>query len=296
MGVCGFGFGGRPLDSNEERIWGAMTDQSAIAIDRARLSREALAQNAKLEGDRFRSALLSSISHDLKTPLATITGAVTSLRQLGDRMNAASRDDLLQSIEEEGARLSRFVANLLDMTRIESGMVNPKRDWVDMADVIRGSVERARKYFPGHDIDVSIASNLPLIRGDSVLLGQVLFNLIDNAIKYGGKEPVAIYARRDGQAVAVSVTDMGRGIPAGELERIFEKFYRRSGKADGRTAGTGLGLAIARGFVEAMGGAIKAESPAVKKRGTRLVLRFPLQEMSETGEKTVERPPNPDRR
>ena len=180
--------------------------------------------------------------------------------------------------------------------RIESGMVNPKRDWVDMADVIRGSVERARKYFPGHDIDVSIASNLPLIRGDSVLLGQVLFNLIDNAIKYGGKEPVAIYARRDGQAVAVSVTDMGRGIPAGELERIFEKFYRRSGKADGRTAGTGLGLAIARGFVEAMGGAIKAESPAVKKRGTRLVLRFPLQEMSETGEKTVERPPNPDRR
>jgi two-component system sensor histidine kinase KdpD len=296
MGVCGFGFDARPLDSNEERIWSAMADQSAIAIDRARLSREALAQNAKLEGDRFRSALLSSISHDLKTPLATITGAVTSLRQLGDKMNAESRDDLLQSIEEEGARLTRFVANLLDMTRIESGTVNPKRDWVDVADVVRGSVERAKKYFPGHDIDVSIAANLPLIRGDSVLLGQVLFNLIDNAIKYGGDEPVALYARKDGPSIAVSVTDMGRGIPAGELERIFEKFYRRSGKADGRIAGTGLGLAIARGFVEAMGGTIKAESPAVKKRGTRFLMRFPLPGAPETGEQTVERTPNPDRR
>jgi two-component system sensor histidine kinase KdpD len=285
MGVCGFGFAGRPLDSNEERIWGAMTDQSAIAIDRARLSREALAQNTKLEGDRFRSALLSSISHDLKTPLATITGAVTSLRQFGEKMNAESRDDLLQSIEEEGARLSRFVANLLDMTRIESGTVDPKRDWVDVADVVRGSAERARKYFPGHSIDVSIASGLPLIKGDSVLLGQVLFNLIDNAIKYGGDEPVALYARKDNNnAVNVSVTDMGRGIPSADIEKIFEKFYRRSGKADGRAPGTGLGLAIARGFVEAMGGTIKAESPAVKKRGTRFVLRFPASEQPETRE------------
>jgi two-component system sensor histidine kinase KdpD len=295
IGVCGFGFGGRSLDSNEERIWGAMTDQAAIAIDRARLSREALAQNARLEGDRFRSALLSSVSHDLKTPLATITGAVTSLRQFGDKMNGESRDDLLQSIEEEGARLSRFVANLLDMTKIESGTVNPKREWVDVADVIRGSAERGRKYFPGHPIDVSIASSLPLIRGDSVLLGQVLFNLIDNAIKYGGEEPVAIYARKDGDVVTVSVTDMGRGIPPADLEKIFEKFYRRSGKADGRTPGTGLGLAIARGFVEAMGGTIKAESPAVKKRGTRFVLRFPITGGAETGEWSIERTSHPDR-
>jgi two-component system sensor histidine kinase KdpD len=296
IGVCGFGFDGRALDSNEERIWGAMADQAAIAIDRARLSREMLAQNAKLEGERFRSALLSSISHDLKTPLATITGAVTSLRQFGDKMNAESRDDLLQSIEEEGARLSRFVANLLDMTRIESGTVNPKRDWVDVADVVRGSIERAKKYFPGHPIEVSIASGLPLIKGDSVLLGQVLFNLIDNAIKYGGEEPVALYARKDGDALSVSVTDMGRGLPPADLERIFEKFYRRGAKADGRTPGTGLGLAIARGFVEAMGGTIKAESPAVKKRGTRFVLRFPTSGEAETGEWSIERTPHPDRR
>jgi two-component system sensor histidine kinase KdpD len=182
------------------------------------------------------------------------------------------------------------------MTKIESGTVDPKRDWVDVADVISGAAERGRKYFPGHPIDVSIASGLPLIRGDSMLLGQALFNLIDNAIKYGGEEPVAIYARRDGDSVTVSVTDMGRGIPTADLERIFEKFYRRSGKADGRTPGTGLGLAIARGFVEAMGGTIRAESPAVKKRGTRFVLRFPITEQPDTKEWIVEQTPNPGRR
>jgi two-component system sensor histidine kinase KdpD len=243
-------------------------------FDRARLSRESLDQAAKLEGERFRAALLSSISHDLRTPLATITGAVTSLRQLGDRMPPESRDDLLQSIEEEGGRLTRFVANLLDMTRIEAGTVNAKRDWVDVADVVRAAVDRARKYFPEREIETSIAPDLPLMRGDSVLLGQVLFNLLDNANKYGGEEPISIYARTDGNEIVLSVTDLGKGIPPRDLEQVFEKFFRR-GKADGRTPGTGLGLSIAKGFVEAMGGQIKAESPALRRRGTRISMRFP---------------------
>jgi two-component system sensor histidine kinase KdpD len=278
IGVCGFQYNKLPLDSGEERVFGATIHQAAIAIDRARLSKEAMEQTARLAGERFRSALLSSISHDLKTPLATITGSVTSLRQYGDRMSPESRDDLLISIEEEGNRLSRFVANLLDMTRIEAGTVNPKHEWVDLADVIRDTTERARKYFPDSEIETSIAADMPLVHGDSVLMGQVLFNLIDNAVKYGGDEPVAIYARRDGANAIVSVTDLGRGIPEKDLERIFEKFFRRGGKADGGKSGTGLGLAIARGFVEAMGGSIKAESPAVKKRGSRFVLRFPVPE------------------
>ncbi|MFN3503747.1 MAG: sensor histidine kinase, partial [Allorhizobium sp.] len=113
-----------------------------------------------------------------------------------------------------------------------------------------------------------------LIRGDSVLIGQVLFNLLDNAVKYGGDEPINVYARRDGKDVLISVTDHGKGIAPEDLDRIFEKFYRR-GKPDGRAPGTGLGLSIARGFVEAMGGKIHAESPALKKRGTRIVMRFP---------------------
>jgi two-component system, OmpR family, sensor histidine kinase KdpD len=278
IGVCGFRFDKRPLDSVEERVLGAVLHQVAIAIDRARLSKAAMDQAARLAGDRFRSALLSSISHDLRTPLATITGSVSTLREFGDRMTPEARSDLLAVVEEESERLARFVGNLLDMTRIEAGTVDAKAEWVDLADVIRETIGRARRYFPDAEIDTSLAPGLPLIKGDSVLLGQVLFNLIDNAVKYGGGEPVTVYARREGGEVAISVTDLGKGIAQKDLEKIFEKFFRRGGKADGRKPGTGLGLAIARGFVEAMGGRIQAESPAVRKRGTRLVMRFPVPE------------------
>ncbi|MCV3764724.1 sensor histidine kinase [Rhizobium sp. TRM95796] len=273
-GVCGIEHVGEPLDINAERALTAILDQTAIALDRARLADETVEQASKLEGERYREALLSSISHDLRTPLATILGAVTGLRQLGDRMTAENRDDLLQSIEEESGRMSRFVANLLDMTRIEAGTLKPKLDWVDVSDVVQAAVERTRKHAPGRLIETGIAADLPLIRGDSVLVGQVLFNLLDNAVKYGGDEPINVYARRDGKDVVISVTDLGKGIPPEDLDRIFEKFYRR-GKPDGRAPGTGLGLSIARGFVEAMGGKIHAESPALRKRGTRIVMRFP---------------------
>lgn len=284
VGVCGFEPGEDGLDSNAERKLAAILDQAATAIDRARLSSESTEQAARLEGERYREALLSSISHDLRTPLATITGSVTSLRELGDRMPPESRDDLLQSIEEESARLTRFVANLLDMTRITAGTLQAKRDWVDVADVVRSAVDRARKYFPSQSFETGIAKDLPVIRADSVLLGQVLFNLLDNAAKYGGGDPVNVYARRDANEIVVSVTDHGKGIPTEDLDRIFEKFYRRS-KSDGRSPGTGLGLSIARGFIEAMGGRIHAESPAVKKRGTRIVMRFPVNEQSEGRQK-----------
>ncbi|MBX9469113.1 MAG: sensor histidine kinase KdpD [Rhizobium sp.] len=274
VGVCGIEHTGDRLDLNAERALTAILDQTAIALDRARLADETVEQAARLEGERYREALLSSISHDLRTPLATITGAVTGLRQLGERMTPENRDDLLQSIEEESGRMSRFVANLLDMTRIEAGTLKPKQDWVDVADVVQSAVERTRKHAPGRIVETGIAADLPLVRGDSVLIGQVLFNLLDNAVKYGGDEPINVYARRDGKDVLVSVTDHGKGIPTEDLDRIFEKFYRR-GKPDGRSPGTGLGLSIARGFVEAMGGRIHAESPALKKRGTRIVMRFP---------------------
>jgi len=279
VGVCGVEHTVERLDLNAERSLTAILDQTAIALDRARLAEETVIQAARLEGERYREALLSSISHDLRTPLATITGAVTSLRQLGERMTPENRDDLLQSIEEESGRMSRFVANLLDMTRIEAGTLKPKRDWVDVTDVIQSAVDRTRKYAPGRVIETGIAPDLPLIKGDSVLLGQVLFNLLDNAVKYGGEEPINVYARRDGADVLISVTDLGKGIPPEDLDRVFEKFYRR-GKPDGRAPGTGLGLSIARGFVEAMGGKIHAESPALKKRGTRVVMRFPGSEGS----------------
>lgn len=259
---------------HEEQLVRGVLEQTAVAIDRARLARENVRTAALEESERLNTALFSSLSHDLKTPLATISGAASSLRELGDRMEPATRQDLLGSIEEEASRLGRFVANLFDMTRIEAGTLKPRRDSIDVPDAVNTAVDRARKLHPGHDFELSLASDLPPARGDANLLSQVLFNLIDNACKYGGEAPVAVFARGEGDEVTISVTDQGKGIPAGELERIFDKFYRRT-KTDGRAAGTGLGLSIARGFVEAMGGTLKAESPAAKKRGTRFTIRIP---------------------
>ncbi|PSH67219.1 MULTISPECIES: sensor histidine kinase [Phyllobacterium] len=263
-----------PLTENEDRMLIAILDQTAIAIDRAQLVRENAKTTALQESEKLHTALFSSLSHDLRTPLASITGAVTTLRQLGDRIKPDGRDDLLLSIEEEAGRLTRFVANLFDMTRIEAGTLKVKNVPIDAAEVIVSSIERMKKLKPEIAIEISIAPDLPAVNGDPSLLGQVLFNLLDNAAKYAGDGPIAIYARQEDTEVAISVTDQGKGIPPKDLDKIFDKFYRRV-KGDGRAAGTGLGLSIARGFVESMGGTIKAESPAIRKRGTRFIVRLP---------------------
>lgn len=263
-----------PLTENEDRMLIAILDQTAIAIDRAQLVRENAKTTALQESEKLHTALFSSLSHDLRTPLASIIGAVTTLRQLGDRIKPDGRDDLLLSIEEEAGRLTRFVANLFDMTRIEAGTLKVKNVPIDAAEVIVSSIERMKKLKPEIAIEISIAPDLPAVNGDPSLLGQVLFNLLDNAAKYAGDGPIAIYARQEDTEVAISVTDQGKGIPPKDLDKIFDKFYRRV-KGDGRAAGTGLGLSIARGFVESMGGTIKAESPAIRKRGTRFIVRLP---------------------
>lgn len=278
VGVCGYGSSDTPLTGSDERILGAVINQVAVAIDRARLSKAAMEHTAALAGERFRSALLSSISHDLRTPLATITGAISSLRQLGDRMSAETRDDMLQTIEEEGTRLARYVSNLLDMTRIEAGSIQPASEWIDPADVVREAADMGRRNHPSARIETSVAAAMPLVRADAVLLQQVLFNLIDNAVKHGGPDPITLYAKPDGKDVMISVTDLGKGIPEKDMGRVFEKFFRANRKSDGRSLGTGLGLAIAKGFVEAMGGSISVTSPAIRKRGTRFTIRLPVSE------------------
>ncbi|CAN7191504.1 sensor histidine kinase KdpD [Phyllobacterium sp. LjRoot231] len=275
-GVLGLSMQDRAtLSENDDRMLTAILDQTAIAIDRAQLVRENAKTAALQESDKLHTALFSSLSHDLKTPLASITGAVTTLRQLGSRIKADTRDDLLLSIEEEAGRLNRFVANLFDMTRIEAGTLKAKNLPVDAAEIIVSSIERMKKLKPGIAIDTSIAPDLPMVNGDASLLGQTLFNLLDNAAKYAGDGPIAVYAKGDGPEVAISITDQGKGIPPKDLDKIFDKFYRRV-KGDGRAPGTGLGLSISRGFVESMGGTIKAESPAIRKRGTRIIIRLPV--------------------
>jgi two-component system sensor histidine kinase KdpD len=277
IAVCGFEphSADQPINAEDERALTAILGLTAIALDRALLAREAVNAATMQENEKVRDALLDSLSHDLRTPLSSIAGAASSLRALGDKMSPDERVELLSSIEDETGRLARFVANLLDMSRIEAGGLKVARDLVSIADVVQGAVDRSRKAFPGEPVRVSLAPNLPFVRGDDKLLEQVLFNLLDNAHKYAGEAGAIVHARQEGEEIVLTVTDEGPGIKLAELERIFEKFYR-GGRPDGRKAGTGLGLSISRRLVEAMGGSIVAHSPAVRRRGTRFVVRLPV--------------------
>ncbi len=276
VGVCGVepGDPAAPISPGHEGALNLVLEQAASAIDRSALAREAVKAAALAENEKLRMTLLASLSHDLRTPLAAITGAVTTLLRFPDSLGAAQSRDLLASIEEEAARMARFVANLLDMSRIEAGALKPRKDYIDVAEAIRAAVERAAKAPPEKAIAVSVARGLPDIRADAGLLEHALFNVLDNARKYAGDGPISVFASQVGPEIVLSVTDEGPGVKPGDLERIFEKFHR-GGRQDGRKAGTGLGLSISRGLVEAMGGSIRAESPAVRRRGTRIVIRFP---------------------
>jgi len=262
----------------------SFADQAAIAIERTRLVDQAAKAATNAESERLRAALLASISHDLRTPLASILGSATSLRQLGERMPKLDRADLLATIEEEAGRLSTFVSNLLDMTRLEAGALDIRRDWVDAGDAVRGAVARAAKIFPKRETRASIDGDLPLVRGDAALLEQVLFNLLDNADKYsppGSVTRIAAVAVTGGGGVRITVTDDGIGIPKDALSKIFDKFYRVAG-GDGRAPGTGLGLSICAALVTAMGGTILAHSPAASGTGSEFDVVFPAG-TSETG-------------
>ncbi|WP_439544455.1 ATP-binding protein [Hyphomicrobium sp.] len=254
----------------------SFADQAAIAIERTHLVERAAHAATEAESERLRGALLSSISHDLRTPLASILGSATSLRQLGERMPKSDRADLLATIEEEASRLSSFVSNLLDMTRLEAGALDIRRDWVDAGDAVRGAAARILKIFPQRRVEIVLDDGLPFVRGDAALLEQVLFNLLDNAHKYSPPASVTRIAARAAPAgkLRITVADDGIGIPEEALSKVFEKFYRVAG-GDGRAPGTGLGLSISAALVSAMGGKISAASPGAGGKGTEIAIELP---------------------
>jgi two-component system sensor histidine kinase KdpD len=212
------------------------------------------------ETERLRAALLTSISHDLRTPLATIMGTISSLRTYGALYDEATRDEMLAAAQEEGERLNRFVANLLDMTRLDTGALELKREPVDLGDLIGTALRRSAPMIGSRRVEVAIEPELPLLKLDFVLMEQVLVNLLDNAAKYSPpKSRIDIRIKRSDSEVTIEIMDEGTGIPEDALERIFDKFFRVKA-ADRQRAGTGLGLAICRGFVEAMGGRVVAEN------------------------------------
>ncbi len=246
------------LSPDGQRLLNALSDQAALAIERVNLVRDVDQARLQAETDRLRSALLTSISHDLRTPLASILGAATSLTSQHGALEQAGRDAMLRLIREEAERLNRFIGNLLDMTRLESGPLAPTGGLADLSDVVGAVLRRADAILSAFQVKVELQPDLPMLAIDMVLFEQVLFNLLDNAAKYSAAGSVIqLRAHRDGERVRVALLDEGDGIPPADLQRIFDKFYRVRG-GDRQRAGTGLGLAICRGFVEAMGGTISA--------------------------------------
>ncbi|MDQ7251238.1 ATP-binding protein [Dongia sedimenti] len=256
------------------RTLDAVLDQAAVAIERIDYAEEAAKVEALDATDRLRGALLSSVSHDLRTPLTSILGSVTTLRQQGGQLTAEGREELLATIEEEADRLDRFVADLLNMTRLESGALETKADWIDVADLVDSAIRRVARRPKAELVGRKIPGDLPLIRADFVLLENVLMNLIDNALKHAlGATQIVLTARRMGNRLELSVTDDGRGIDPDDLPHLFDKFYR-AGRTDAGSAGAGLGLSICKGLVEAMGGEITVTSPTEIGRGARFTVSF----------------------
>jgi two-component system sensor histidine kinase KdpD len=258
------------MDTAHRPLIDALVAQTSLGLERVLLGVTNESARVEVEAERLRTSLLSSLSHDLRTPLASIEGAASSLLEGGAERAPGIRNELAGTILEESRRMNRLVGNLLEMVRVQSGSLAVQKEWQPIEEVVGISLLRLDDRLGGLDVSVDLPPSLPLVPMDGLLIEQVLINLLENAIKYakqGGRIEVGAKAREG--AVEVSVADRGPGIPAGEEERIFDKFHRLG---DGSGGGIGLGLAICRGIVLAHGGRIWAES----RPGGGAVFRFTL--------------------
>jgi len=263
------------LTPDQRRLLDALIDQSALAIERVYLVEDVDRAKRTIETDRLRSALLTSISHDLKTPLAAVLAAAGTLRDFATALSDAEKAEMLATVIDESERLNRFIANLLDMTKLEAGAIVPNAAPHDLDEIVGSALRRAGKILARHRVELDLAQGLPMVAVDAVLFEQVLFNLLDNAAKYSpAGTTIRVRSWRDQDAVCLQVLDEGDGIPSVELEHIFDKFYRVE-KGDQVRAGTGLGLAISRGFIEAMHGTINAANRS-DRSGAVFAIRLPI--------------------
>jgi two-component system, OmpR family, sensor histidine kinase KdpD len=249
------------------------TAQVALAIERALAAEDAQATQVKIEQERLRNTLLSGISHDLRTPLAVIIGSSSSLLETEGSMDTASQRNLLSGIYDEATRISKIVANLLEMTRFESGQVRLNKQWIPVEEVVGSVLTRLAKQLRDWKVNVTLPADLPLVPFDSGLIEQVLLNLLDNAIKYGAKNtPIGITAEQCEASVVISVANRGSGLSPGDESRVFDKFYRARSK--GPIDGVGLGLSICRAIIEAHDGQIWADNRP--EQGVRFRFSLPL--------------------
>ncbi|MDR3591740.1 MAG: sensor histidine kinase KdpD [Negativicutes bacterium] len=248
------------ITPQQRRLMDVWAGLAAIAIERVKLTERAREATVLLESDRLRNALFNSISHELRTPLASIMGSASTLVDGIGMYSPEERLELLENIKDGASRMDRVVANLLDTARLESGMMQLKTDWCDIQDIIGAALSHLPEQIKGRKLDFSVPDGLPLLRGDCVLLEQVVVNLVDNASKYSPPaSPIEIKVSCGNDQLRVSVADHGTGIPPAELAQIFDKFYRAQQRLSS-APGTGLGLSICKAIVEAHGGSIKAEN------------------------------------
>jgi two-component system sensor histidine kinase KdpD len=248
---------GDRLNPEQRQLLETFASQAAVAIERARLAEQSQQAHLSRETERLQTVILNAISHDLRTPLASIVGALSSLIEQEASLDETARAELLQTAHGEAQRLTRLVSNLLDMTRLEAGSVGLRREFHDVADLVGATLAQLSDVTRGREILVDVPTDLPMVLIDFVPMNQALANLVDNAIKYSPPDsPVEIWAGVEESEVRLTVADRGPGIPEDDLPRIFDKFYRI--RRPGESGGVGLGLAIAKGFVEAHGGRIWA--------------------------------------
>jgi two-component system, OmpR family, sensor histidine kinase KdpD len=270
--VCLFPHGGKDsLTPEKLDLLETFANQTAVVVERALLEREAHEANVRVEAEKLRNLLLSSVSHDLRTPLATITGAASSLLEGEGLLATATRGELIHSVLDEADRLNRLLGNLLNMTRIESGGIDVRKEWQPLEEVVGASLNHVEKTLGSRQVRTHLPEDLPLVPIDGALIEQVLVNLLENAIKYTPDDTeIELEAREIEGFVEISVADRGPGLPEGDEIRVFEKFYR--GKHRGDRGGVGLGLPICRGIVEVHGGRIWAE----RREGGGVVFRFTI--------------------
>jgi two-component system sensor histidine kinase KdpD len=247
------------ISSGEKRLLQTFASQGALALERAWLTQAESRAQVLEESDRLKSAILSSVSHELRTPLSTIKAASSSLRNQEVGWDSPARLELVEAIDDEADHLNMLVGNLLDMSRIESGALKPKREWNILSEIVGGVLERMRHLAEEYQIKVDVPENLPLVPVDYVQMEQVFTNLLSNSFKYAPVHSVIyIHAKAEADHIRVQLSNQGPQVPPEHLERIFDKFYRIT--AADRVTGTGLGLSICKGIIEAHGGRIWAEN------------------------------------
>lgn len=247
------------ISSSEKRVLQTFASQGALALERARLAQAESRARVLEESDALKSAILSSVSHELRTPLSTIKAAASSLRGKEVNWDTPARTDLIAAIDDEADHLNMLVGNLLDMSRIESGALKPKREWNILPEILGSVLARMKHLVEEHRIEVDVPESLPLVPVDYVQMEQVFTNLVSNSVKYAPVNSViGIRARLEDEMIRVQVSNQGPQVPPEHLERIFDKFYRIT--AADQVTGTGLGLSICKGIIEAHGGRIWAEN------------------------------------